>query len=555
MKYRFSPKTSDSFFLDISCRREPFENRERPPQSCIRPKEENDEAKKAKGTVLIVTAFLFLAFTTLALGLIYLSQVFLQIGGYEKNSSRLEYCSENGIKEAFHELAAAFGSAPSPAVLSEERCRDLLDDARSGGNRLLEEAARLRFPLQVQGQEEMMAWRSRTECRLGKVVDRDGFSLAAFGLPVEAEGRLKSLPIRRPASLQVRAEVLAGRIPLSAVPFLLDKPLSPEERREFLEENEITMVPSSREILAPQTSFADEPLIPESALPFLNRALDIEIFRPQDMTAAKLRSVLGLPESQDPVPEGVYLIRNDLGLAGIYVQGDVQEMIAAVEGSYQVLSFRLDADVWTLKYSPAESRTSFLSPQGEETFNLVPLGMIIISGKVLSLGGGIVEPGGEVRLVADREVPSLLPGIKLTLVASGEITITSHLIQQGLSWQDGIPYVKSEQSQLVIFSTGRDLWTEAAVEGGVVIAAEAPQELKVQASLTAGGAGFEIEGSGKTLQVFGSIQATDYQASGSRLLLTPWAPRPDSEESALGPQTALPVLFIARFGASEWKEY
>jgi len=530
MKLRFSQRTSGS--------------------SCLEPG--NNEAE---GTVLIVTIFLFLAFTTLALGLVFLSQVYLQIGGYERNSSRLEYCSENGIKEAFHVLAAAVGSAPSPAVLSEERCQELREDARSQGIRLLEEGAGIRFPVHVQGQAEGMDWRSLTDCRLDKLVERDGFSLAAFGLPVETEGSLRHLPIQRPASLEVRADVLAGRIPLSAVPFLLNKPLNPEERRAFLEENDIMLLPSSREILPPQIGFADEPLIPESAAPFLEKALDIEIFRPQDMTAARLRSVLGLPESQDPVPEGVYLIRNDLGLAGVYVQGDIQELVAAVEGPYQVISFRLEEGVWVLKYSPAESRTSFLSPQEEENFDLVPLGMIIISGEVLSLGGGIVEPGGEVRLVTDREVPSLLPGVKLTLVASGKITITSHLVQQGLSWQEGIPYVKSEQSQLVIFSTGRDLWTEAAVEGGIVIAADAPQNLKVQAALTAGGGGFEVEGGNKTLQVFGSIQASDYLSPGSRLLLTPWAPTLDSEEAALGPQTAMPVLFIARFGASEWKEY
>jgi hypothetical protein len=505
--------------------------------------------------VLIVTIFLFLAFTTLALGLIFLSQVYLQIGGYEKNSSRLEYSSENGLKEAFHRLAAAFAGAPSPAVLSEERCRDLQDDARSRGNRLLEEAASIRFPIQVQGQAEGMVWESRTDCRLEKLVDRDGFSLAAFGLPVQAEGGLGNLTIRRAASLEARADVLAGHIPLSAVPFLLNKPLSPEERREFLEENQISMLPSSREILSPQIRFADGMLIPESAAPFLAKALDVEIFRPQDMTAAKLRSVLGLPESQDPVPDGVYLIRNDLGLAGVYVQGDIQEMVTAIEASYQVISFRLDEGVWVLKYSPAESRTSFLSPQGEETFGLVPLGVIIISGEVASLGGGIVEPGGEIRLVTDGEVPSLLPGVKLTLVASGKITISSHLIQQGLSWQDGIPYVKSEQSQLVIFSTGRDLWTEAAVEGGVIISADAPQDLKVQAALTAGGGGFTVEGGGKTLQVIGSLQANDYLSSGSRLLLAPRAPGMNSDDFAPGPQTALPVLLISRFSVSQWKEY
>jgi len=531
MNYRFSPKTSGSSSL------------------------ERDKNKR-KGTVLIVTIFLFLAFSTLALGLIYLSQVYLQIGGYEKNSSRLDYCSENGIKEGFHHLAVAIGSAPSPAVISEEKYIELRDDARGLGNRLLEEAAGLLFPVQIQAQEESMIWQSRTDCLLERVVEKGDFFLAVYSLPMQAEGRLRRLALRRPTSLEARAEVLAGRIPLSALPFLLNKTLSPEERRDFLEENDITLLPSSREILPPRISFADTPLIPQSAAPLLEKALDIEIFRPQDMTAAKLRSVLGLEESQDPVPEGVYLIRNDLGLAGVYVQGDVQEMVAAVQGTFQVISFRLGDSVWVLKYSPAERKTSFLSPQGEETFDLVPLGLIIISGEVLSLGGGVVEAGGEVRLVTDREVPSILPGVNLTLVASGKITITSHLIQQGLSWQEGIPYLKSEQSQLVIFSTGRDLWTEEAGEGGIVIAQGAPQDLKVQAALTAGGEGLRVEGENKDLRVLGSIQTTAYSSSGNQLSLTPWAPRFDSENASLmAPRAAQPVLLITRFGASEWKEY
>jgi hypothetical protein len=530
MDFPFSPRTSGSSF-----------------------RERNKPAEK--GTVLIVTAFLFLAFTTLALGLIYLSQVYLQVAGYEKNSSRLDYCSENGIKEAFHHLAAAMGSAPSPAVISEERYLDLAEDVRGQGKLLLEETVGMRFPVQVRASEEGMIWQSRTDCRLGKFVERDGYFLAVYHLPLQAEGRISKLPFRRATSLEASAEFLAGHIPLSSVPFLLNQPLSPDEQGKFLEENKINLLPSARDLLPPQVSFADDPLIPATAAPFLEKALNIEIFRPQDLTASELRSVLGLPESQDPVPEGVYLIRDDIGLAGVYVQGDVQEMVAAIEGRFQVISFRLGAGVWVLKYSPSDSRTYFSSPQGEEIFDLVPLGMIVISGEVLSLGGGLVEPGGEVRLVTDREVPSILPGIKITLVASGKITITSHLVQQGLSWQDGIPYLKSEQSQLVIFSTGRDLWTEAAIEGGIIVAAGAPQDLKVQAALTAGGEGLSVEGVNKNLQVFGSIQTSAYSSSDGGLSLTPWAPRPDSEEASLGPRTTQPVILGIRFGVSEWKEY
>jgi hypothetical protein len=530
MNYRFSPRISGSFILE--------------------------RAYKKSGSILIVTVFLFLAFGTLAIGLIFLSQVYLKIGGYEKHSRLLDYGSENGIKDGFHYLVSAIANAPLPAIITEERYAELKDDTQSSGRLLAEEAAGLRFPIQIQAQEERMIWQSRTDCQLQDVAEGEGFILARFALPVQSEGRLRSLPFSRSSSLDVKVAVMAGHVPLSAIPFLLDKNLPPEERDSFKEENDITLLPSSREILPPRMSFSDASLIPQDATPLLEKALDIKIFRPQDISAARLRSALGLEESQEPVPEGVYLIRTDLGLGGVYVQGDVEEIVAAIEGSFQVVAFRMESGVWTLKYSPSQSQTVFLSPEDKEAFDLVPLGIIIIDGKVLSLGGGEVDEEGDVRLIADQEVPSLLPGINLTLVASGEITITSHLLQQGITWQDGIPYVKSEQTQLIIFSTGQDLWSDEAREGGIAISQDAPQDLKVQADLTAGGEGIRVEGTDKMLRLLGSIQTAEYVSSGRRLELTPWLPRADGNGRPIyGAQSTRPVLFISQFNAAAWKEY
>ncbi len=511
---------------------------------------------KSDGSILIVTAFLFLAFGTLALGLIFISQVYLKIGGTEKHSLLLDYGSENGIKEGFHHLASAAADAPFPAILSEERYIELRDNALNSGCLLIEEATGLRFPVELQAGEDRMIWQSRIDCQLQDVVEQGGFIRARFSLPVKAEGRLRDLSFNRSSSLSVKAELLAGHVPLSAIPFLLDKNLPAEEQDTFQQNSGITFSPSPGEALPPRLSFSDESLIPHDATPLLEKALDIEIFRPQDISAAKLRSVLGLEESQDPVPAGVYLIRNDLGLGGVYVQGDVEEIVAAIEENFQVLSFRMENGVWTLKYSPSQSRTVFRSPEGEETFDLVPLGIVIVDGKVLSLGGGQVDEGGEVRLITDQEIPSLLPGISLALVASEEITITSHLLQQGITWQDGIPYIKSEQTQLVIYSTGHDLWGEAARDGGITISPEAPRDLKLQANLAASGEGIRAEGWDSTLQLLGSIQTTDYVYSGRRLNLMPWLQRSyEDGQQIFGPQTTQPVLFIHRLNAALWKEY
>jgi hypothetical protein len=530
MNYRFFPKISVSSILE--------------------------HAHNKRGSILIVTAFLFLAFGTFALGLIFLTRIHLKIGGHEKHSRLLDYGSENGIKEGFHYFVSAIAELPFPALLTEEKYAELRDDAQRSGILLAEEAAGLRFPVQLQSQEEQMIWRSRTECLLQDIVDRERFVLARFVLPVQSEGRLRGIPFIRSSSLDLKVTVLAGQVPLSSIPFLLDKNLPQEERGNFEEKNDIAFLPSSREILPARVSFADTSLIPQDATPLLEKALDIEIFRPQDISAARLRSVLGLEESPEPVPEGVYLIRNDLGLGGVYIEGDVQEMVAAIEDSFQVMAFRMDSGTWTLKFSPSQSQTIFLTPEREETFDLVPLGLIIIDGEVLSLGGGQVEESGDVRIVSDREVPSLLPGVNLTLVASGKITITSHLLQQGLTWQDGIPYVKSEQTQLIIFSTGQDLWSDEDREGGIVISEDAPQELKVQADLTAGGEGIRVEGVDKTLRLLGSVQTKEYVSSGRRLELTPWVPSIDGNGRPIyGPQAMQPVLFISQFNTAAWKEY
>ncbi len=515
-----------------------------------------ERPQRTNGSALIVTAFLFLAFGTLALGMIFLSQVYLKIGGHEKHSRLLDYSSENGIKEGFHHLVAAVANAPLPAVIGEEKYAELRADALSSGRLLAEEVTGLRFPVELQAWEERMIWRSRTDFRLKTTADQEAFILARFALPIQAEGRLNGLGFIRPSSLDVNIDVLAGCVPLSTIPFLLNKNVPEEERSSFAEENSITFVSSPREILPPRLSFVEEALIPQDATPLLEKALDIEIFRPQDISSARLRSVLGLEESQDPVPDGVYLIRNDLGLGGIYVQGDVEEIVAAIEGSFQVISFRLESGSWVLRFSPSQSRTIFRSPEGEEMFDLVPLGIIIIDGQVMSFGGGRVDKEGNIRIITDQEVPSLLSGISLTLVASEEIVITSHLLQQGITWQDGIPYIKSEQTQLVIFSTGRELWGDEARDGGIVIARDAPQDLKVQADLTAGGEGIQAEGEDKTLRLLGSIQTAEYVSSGGRLELTPWLPRLSGDgQPPVGPQTAQPVLFIFRFSAASWKEY
>ncbi len=510
--------------------------------------------KRQTGAMFIVTIFCFLAFSTLALGLVFLSQVHLKLNGLRKNSVLMDYASENGIKAGFHDLMKALGSIASPRVISRDDYERLRESTAKAHLRLVEETLERSFPVVIFDTEEELMWKSQTNCLFESFTEAENFFHAQFRLEIDSEGWLKSLPPRRNSSLESRIEISAGHAPLSFFPLLINKNLDPEKKRNFEKENEVQIILPPQNLSPVQASFVDEPLIPKEADGLIEKALNIKIFRPQDLSASKLRLVLGLEESDAPIPDGVYLIQNDLGLGGIYVQGDVKEMVTAIEGDYQVISFRMEKDSWVLKFSPSKSETLFSSPSGLLSFNLVPLGIIIINGTVESLGGGRVDASGEVRLVQDEEIPSLLSGVNLTLVASEKITITSHLIRQGVTWQGGIPYVKEKASQLVLFSTGKDLWQDEERGGGIAIGANAPEGVQVHASLTAQGDGFRIEGKNRDIRLVGSLQTTEYVAQGNRLQIFPRDPSDFMNAASFSPETKQPVLFLSYFEILAWKE-
>jgi hypothetical protein len=504
--------------------------------------------------MFIVTIFCFFVFSTLALGLIFLSQIHLKLNGLRKNSILLDYASENGIKTGFHDLMKALSHATGPRVISKEDYERLRESTANAQLRLIEETVERSFPVVILETGEGLMWKSQTNCFLDSFTEAENFFLAQFRLDIDSEGWLKSLPPRRNSRLESRTAILAGHVPLSFFPLLIDKNLTTEERQNFEKDNEIQITLPPQNLSPVQASFADELLIPQEANGLIEKALNIKIFRPQDLSTSKLRLVLGLEESDAPIPDGVYLLQNDLGLGGIYIQGDVKEMVTAIEEDFQVIFFRMEKDSWILKFSPSRSETLFYSPSGLLSFSLIPLGIIIVNGNVESLGGGTVDDTGDVSLVRDAEIPSLLPGINLTLVASEKITITSHLIRRGVTWQEGIPYLKEKDAQLVIFSTGKDPCQGEARDGGIVIGADAPAAIQIHASLEAQGDGFRIEGKNRDIRLVGSLQTTEYVAQGNRLQIFPQNPSDFMNATVLMPETKKPVLFLSFLEILAWKE-
>jgi hypothetical protein len=512
-------------------------------------------AKKKRGAVSLVVLFLLFIFSGLGLSMIYLSQAHLKMNAYRKFSVLLDYASENGLKRGLEDLEEWLLAKGPSLPVSDGRYEDFRTNPAAAFPELIEDALGPAFPRHFLETSAGATWESVATCGLHTAEDRGTYVRIRAGLIIESNGGLERLRPKRFSSLEADLGILAGRLPLPAIPLLINKQLSQDEKGRFLEENSISFVTASHNPLEPRTAAFGEGVIPRDATPAVAKALDIRLFKPQDLTAAKLRSALGLEPSLDPVPDGVYLIKTDLGLGGVFVQGDVQEMVLAIEADTQVIVFRLEAGEWDLRFSPSRSHTEFRTPEAVFTYDYAPLGIIIANGKIESLGGGVGGGDGAVAMVKDREVPSILNGVSLTIVSSDKITLSSHLILQGVRWQEGIPYIKESQSQLVIFSTGRDFLSQAELEGGVAVDSGAPDSLKLHASLTSGSRSFEIGGSGKTVEILGALHADDYKGNGNSLRVVPDERLAAGDLSTDAPVTATPQFCVYSLRITAWKEH
>jgi hypothetical protein len=508
-----------------------------------------------RGIISIVAVFTLFIFTVLGLGMLYLSQIYLKFSAYKKNSVLLDYASENGIKEAYHLLLNSLQQASSPPILSSKEMGHLVEDALKDGNRIIEKLIETETPLHHSSGWESLRWESWTSFSLKKFEEKEDYADAVYQALIQSEGKIDGFSPKRESSLECEMEILAGHIPLPRIPLLIDKNLTPEQREEFRRKNNIKISSSGQTHRPSQITFAGENLLPKEATSQLWKALKIKMFYPQKLSNTKLRAALRLEESKEPVPEGVYLIKDDMGLGGIFVQGDVEELILAVDEDFQVVSFLTSCGRWILRFSPSKGKTIFETPSEYHFYQHIPLGIIIVRGEIRSLGGGIAGPAGNIMLIKDEEIPSILNGVNLTIISSDKITISSHLIHQGFRWQEGVPYLKDSQSQLIIFAAGEDPLEEGETEGEIVIEENSSDELKIQASLIASGKGLTAEGKGKTIHILGSLQTSDLTIQKNNLKIT-FDQRLVEEEVLLqnAPKTKKPILYLASFKAMEWKE-
>jgi len=500
----------------------------------------------------LIAVFVYLIFSVLGLGLIHISRIYGKLGRHKKNMALLEYSAENGIKQGYGILAEQILSREGPGVLSEEGFALLRSDAEAGGLGFAEAALGCVFPLLCEGTAVDQTWHADVSLIRAALSPRDGYFLAEYKSSISAEGELRGIPTRKKASLDAGLAILAGRLPLAYFPFLIAGDQTPEERQTYIQDPNIEILAQGNAGVSPRFSFAGPSVISRNANPLVKRGLKIELMTPEALSRAELRSALGLDMVNEPVPEGVYLVANDTGLGGVYVQGDLDEMILAIDAADQVVSFRRGTDVWLLRFNPTAGRTVFTTPLETRTFDRLPLGIVLVNGSIRSLGGGIMNAAGDIEMTKDEAIPCLLQGVSLSIVSSDEVILSSHLIRQGVEWLEGIPYLKDPTSQLIIYANGLDFVENTQKAGRIVIDPNAPQDLKVQAALTAAGS-VELGGSRKKLVLSGGLQAGGLALNGNSLSLLPDARLLEDRTAPLNsPLTGVPVLQVLSLRPIQW---
>jgi len=455
----------------------------------------------------MIAVVISVAFSIMGLGMLFLSQIHLKASAARERSMILDYASENGIKRGLQELAEALDTADRLIEISDERLEEIRFEANAGGTGTLEDQLGWAFPRFVRETRGGISWESTMTGRMDRLEEHGDFCETDYLLQIESQGGLPAYRPKRVSQCDSILKVLAGRIPIPSIPLLINKKMSEDEEADFLKSNGIILRENPGDGLSTKLETGESPVIPEDALPLLARALKIELTGPEDLDNRILRSALGLEASDEPVPEGVYLIKDSLGLGGIFVQGDADEMIAAIDGDNQILRFRMGSGEWTLLFNPAQGTSTFMTPEGDSSFDEAPEGIILVNGKIGALGGGTVDSSGEINPLEDEAVPSLLAGVQLTIVASESITISTHLFSQGVRWREGIPYIKDPGSPLILYSTGKDFLDGSEREGRIAVDERSPATLTVQASLIAKDQGLILGGGGKIIELLGGVRA------------------------------------------------
>lgn len=501
------------------------------------------------GSALMVCLLVMAVLMTLGTGLLVNSRLFLQTHGLRKMTRLTAIAAENGIKQAWSRVEVRAGEILPEAEISPEFFQSFKLAPESSGLEIIR-------PLLEAGSSGLeddfsgLRWETFTTAGLSGLYSGDQYLKATFGFNIKSTGRAQGFGGVRVEELKCELTLLAGHLPLNQVPALVNEGGIQKEALSRVSVRNLQ--PGTAPAAGLKT--VSPGFIPDDALPLLARGL--KLLKPGSLPNWLLRQALQLEPGNEPIPDGVYLVQDSLGPGGVYVQGELTRLLLGIDDGFQIVQFQQAEKVWLLRFNPSTARTSFIAPTGHMDFDRLPIPVIMINGRVLELAAG--RPDGSGFLKGDdddADTPAFLSGLKLTIVCSGKITLTSNLISDGLEWREGLPYLRSKQSQLIIWSTGKDFQSAEPVEGGISLLGHQEGSVAVEASLVAGGHGLSVDTEADQIQLIGSLAASSLGAGRAEIVINnlPEPPPLSASEPDLRVCSEIPLLHLGHIKILEWR--
>lgn len=499
------------------------------------------------GSAFIACLLAMSIFMTLGLGLLLNSRLFLQAHGFRKLSRLSSYAAENGVKQSLNRILEKAQETSSETEINEEIYLALRKSIEAGKTEVvgpLLEAGSVNESEDFSG----FSWQTGTTAVLTDLYTDEFYFRATFGLNIESTGRVQGFSGAGFEEVKAELVLLAGHLPLNLVPAVVEKTgISEKEIHKIkLKELQPGVAPVST---VKRTSGK---FIPEDALPLLARAL--KILRPERIPNWLLRQALGLEPGNDPVPEGIYLVEDSLGPGGLYVQGDLDRLLFGIDRGFQSIQLEQGEARWLLRFNPSTATTHFFSPEGRREFAELPIPLVMVNGEVSELRTGRPGKDGFLTPAEDESTPAFLNMVRITVVCSGKITIASSLFSEGLDWKNGLPYLRSKQSELIIWSTGKDFQTAETVMGGIEIQEAPGKKITIEASLVAGGSGLTVSAETGEAEIIGSLAAKSFSTGGREVSIYHRPPEP-SQNSApdLQVYSETPLFHLSHLRILQWR--
>ena len=130
---------------------------------------------KERGSLTLLAVFIFFLFSSLGLGLVFLSQLHLKTGAYRKSTVLLAYAAENGIKQEFALIAEKAAAAAAPAECPDARFVQLSSDIAAGRVGIVGEVLGGEIPFLVEGASGDQTWTGWTEFAPAKITAQGAF--------------------------------------------------------------------------------------------------------------------------------------------------------------------------------------------------------------------------------------------------------------------------------------------------------------------------------------------------------------------------------------------